>query len=69
MEVLDCLASDACSTDNASSFEDWCRDIGYDTDSWRAHRTFKIIEAQAAKLKRFLGDDLYEALLYNTERE
>ena len=27
--VLDCLASDSASIDNARGFEDWCSDFGY----------------------------------------
>ena len=32
-DVLNCLASEA---SGADSFEDWCADAGYDTDSWKA---------------------------------
>ena len=67
-DVLDCLASDAASIENARSFEDWCSDFGYDTDSRRAERTFKTCERQAHKLKQFLGPDLYDTLPWNTER-
>lgn len=66
-DVLDCLASDAASVDSARSFEDWCSDIGYDTDSRKAERTYKACERQAAALKQFVGAD-YDALLYETER-
>ena len=67
-DVLDCLASDASGVDNASSFEDWCGEYGYDTDSRKAERIFKVCERQAAKLRNFLGQDDYEALLWHTER-
>lgn len=67
-EVLDCLASDAAGYENARSFEDWAGDYGYDTDSRKAERTFKTIEKQAASLKRVLGEELYKALLWDTER-
>jgi hypothetical protein len=67
-ELLDCLASDAASVDNARSFEDWAGDFGYDTDSRKALRTYKTCEKQAAKLKALLGDEAYEQLLYHTER-
>ena len=65
--VLDCLASDAASVDNAQSFEEWARDLGYEEDS-RAERTFKACESQAQKLRTFLGADLYAELLYKTDR-
>lgn len=67
--VLDCLASDASSFDNAQSFEDWAADMGWDTDSRKAERTFKAIKRQSERLKRFLGSTAaYETLLYHTER-
>jgi hypothetical protein len=67
-EVLDCLASDASSIENARNFEDWAAEYGYDTDSRKAERTFKTCEAQAAKLRAFLGDG-YEELLWKCERQ
>jgi hypothetical protein len=68
-EVLDCLASDAASVENAGSFEDWCGEYGYDTDSRKAEATYRLIEKQAAKLKALLGADEYKLLLFHTERE
>jgi hypothetical protein len=66
-DILDCLASDAASVDNARSFEEWAADYGYDTDSRKAEKIFRACEAQAAKLSAFLGDE-YSNLLYETER-
>lgn len=65
-DVLSCLASDSSSVDN-NSFEEWCRDLGYDTDSRKAEKTYNICVKQAKRLKQFLGDSLYEELLYETE--
>lgn len=66
-EVLDCLASDASGA--TGSFEDWCSDYGYDTDSRKAEKTYKIIQRQSGKLRAFLGSDFtFENLLYRTER-
>lgn len=65
-DVLDCLASDSCGVDQ--SFEDWAADLGYDTDSRKAERTFRICQEQARKLKAILGPDAYQELLYETER-
>ena len=65
--VLDCLASDANCIDNAQTFVAWASELGYDPDSRKAEKIFKVCEKQAEKLKNFLGDDLYEDLLYNTE--
>jgi hypothetical protein len=67
-EVLDCLASDAAGYDNAQSFEDWAGELGYDTDSRKAERTYKAIAKQAESLKRVLSEELYKALLWDTER-
>lgn len=67
-DILDCLASDAASYENAQDFEDWAPDFGYDTDSRKAEGVYKAVSKGAAKLKRFLGPDAYETLLWNTER-
>jgi hypothetical protein len=67
--VLDCLASDAASIENAPDFREWCAEFGYDTDSRKAHRTFKICQRQAQRLKNFLGDPAeYQRLLFETDR-
>jgi hypothetical protein len=68
-DVLDCLASDAAGAENAQDFEEWCSEYGYDPDSRKAEKTYNTVEHQAARLKTFLGDDLYNELLWNTERE
>lgn len=65
-DVLDCLASDANGADQ--DFEAWCKDYGYDADSRKHHATFKVIQKQTRKLERLLGPELFEQLLYKTER-
>jgi hypothetical protein len=65
--VLNCLASDSSSVENTRSFEDWASDLGYDPDSRKAEKIFKTCEVQAAKLKKFLGEDLYKTLLWDVE--
>jgi len=67
-EVLDCLASDSASVENARDFEDWAQEFGYDTDSRKAEKTYRQCERQAEKLKRLLGEEAYKALLWDTER-
>ncbi len=64
-DVLSCLASDASGA--TGTFEDWCADYGYDVDSRKAEKTYKIIQRQASKLESLLGPELYEELLYKTE--
>ncbi len=68
-DLLDCLALDSSGIDNARSFEDWCSEYGYDTDSRKAEKTFKVCERQAQKLKTFLPSGEYEMLLWHVERE
>lgn len=67
-DVLDCLASDASGYDNAKSFEDWASEYGYDTDSRSAEKIYKTVKRQAEQLKRVLGAEAFEELLYKTER-
>lgn len=66
-DVLDCLASDASSYDNARNFEDWCSDFGYDTDSRKAEKTYNLCAELAKDLKHFL-DSHYDTLLYKVEK-
>jgi hypothetical protein len=65
-EVLDNLASGASSADQ--SFEDWCSDFGYDTDSRKAERTYSAVREQTFSLRKLLGHRDFEALLQNVER-
>ena len=67
-EVLDCLASDATGIENARSFDEWCGEYGYDTDSRRAERTYKLCCKQAERLRNLLGPSAYAALLWETDR-
>jgi hypothetical protein len=66
-DVLSSLSLDSSGVENSRSFEDWAAEYGYDTDSRKAERIYKVCEKQANKLKTFLGDDLYQELLYHTE--
>jgi hypothetical protein len=68
--VLDSLASDASSVENAPDWLDWAEEMGYEdaADLRRARATHAVIVKQAAELKALLGDDAYDALLWNTER-
>jgi len=53
--------SDAQSVDDARDFEDWCAELGYDTDSRKAERTFRACQRIAERLRQFLGDAYDEA--------
>ncbi len=63
-DVLGCLASDSAGPD---SFEDFCREYGYDEDSRTAERTFNACQKQKSELESFLGAELFGELLYQTE--
>jgi hypothetical protein len=54
-DVLECLCSDAMSVDQ--DFENWCADLGFDSDSRKDERTYKACVKIAEKLRRFLGED------------
>lgn len=56
-EVLECLCLDASGYENADSFEDWCGEYGYDTDSRKAEATYRQVERQTEGLRRLLGND------------
>jgi hypothetical protein len=72
-DVLDCVAADAASVDDARSWEEWAEDLGYfpfdDADDYRRARwAFETVERQAAELRELIGDDAYESLLWKAER-
>jgi hypothetical protein len=61
-EVIECLLSDAAGVANARSFEDWCSDYGYDSDSRKAERIYNACAGHAAKLENFLGAEYQHAV-------
>jgi len=65
--VLDCLQSDARTAEDCASFEDFCSDLGYDSDSRKAEKLYKAVQRQTDKLRRFLGADLFTELLQTEE--
>lgn len=78
-DVLDCLASDASGYENTGTpvrgkvsrddvFHNWCAEYGYSSDSRKAEKILKTVKRQAEQLKRTLGAEAYQELLYNTER-
>lgn len=68
-QVLDYLASEASTYENANGFEDWARDLGYDEDSSKAKSIWKAIQRGSKRLQDVLGNVAYRELLWNTERE
>lgn len=68
-DVLNCLASDSAGLDNSTTFESWCAEYGYDTDSRKAEKIYRACQKQRDQLERLIGDATeFETLLYNTER-
>lgn len=61
-DVLECLRSDALSVDGAADFETWASDLGYDTDSRKAHAAYRACLRIEHRLRRFLGEDIYREL-------
>lgn len=53
-DVLDSLLSDSGTPD--FSFEEWCAEYGYDTDSRRAEKTYKACLKQTERFQAFLED-------------
>ncbi len=58
VDVLESLCMDASGADQ--SFDEWCSDYGYDTDSRKAERTYRSVQEQTRRLRRLLGDDFDE---------
>lgn len=63
LEVLECLVSDARSYRDARSFEEWAGDLGYDTDSRAAEKTYKECKRIADRLGTFLTAEEWDAAL------
>ncbi len=64
-DVLESLLSDASMFDN-ESYGDWAADLGLDPDTAAARKTYKAVERQTGKLRRFLGE-AYEDVLYHED--
>lgn len=61
LNALYCIVSDAIS--GLDSFEDFCGNLGYDTDSREAHKTWKACQSSSTKALRVLGvsrSELYD---------
>lgn len=60
-DVVDSLRSDAIGCDQ--SFEDWCADLGYDSDSRRAERTYHACVRTRVRLAQLLGREGFARLM------
>ena len=65
--ILHCLAMDAHSA--GDSFEEWCANFGYDTDSRKAYRTYEACEDTRDNLNRIFGDSALEELFFETSED
>lgn len=63
LEVLECLVRDAAGYRDASSFEEWAEDLGYDTDSREAEKTYNACNRIADRLGTFLTAEEWDAAL------
>jgi hypothetical protein len=59
VDVLDCLVNDASSIENACDFEDWANELGLDSDSRSAEKSYKITQRQSQRLLKFLDSDSF----------
>ena len=61
LDAFDCFISDGMAA--IGSFEDFCMDFGYDTDSRRAYGIYQACRRSREKLERITGlegDELYD---------
>lgn len=58
--VLDCLLSECSAL--YEDFEEWACNLGFDSDSRKAEKTYKACVKLGNKIKRLLGDD-FDAFL------
>ncbi len=65
-DLISCLVLD--SRGVGQSFESWCSDYGYDTDSRKAFSIYEDCQENATKLRQAVGNDLFNELM-NAEEE
>lgn len=61
-DVLNCLALDSLSFENARDFEDFANEFGYDTDSRRAEKIYRACEKTSKSMHRLFSDYQLEEL-------
>lgn len=60
-DVLYCLASDARGVEHAT-FEDFCSEYGYDTDSRKAERLYEACKRTSKQMRDLFGDETFEEI-------
>jgi len=66
--VLSCLACDCASWEEAEGPYEFACELGYD-NAWEARRVYDKVGRQRVRLRAFLGQEAYDRLLWETERE
>lgn len=66
-DVLWCLIQDSHCVAYGQTFDDFCSELGYDSDSRSAERIYKAIKSQSSKLSKFLGMSLEEIVQIEEE--
>jgi len=67
-DVLDSLASDASTLYQFQSFADWADELGYDSDSISAHKTWRAVQDNTSNLAKCIGYQAMIELIEQTER-
>jgi hypothetical protein len=67
-DVLDEVAAAAAVVETARCFEEWAIQMGFDPDSRHAERVYRSWRKRTSNLRKLLGDEHYEQLLWGTER-
>lgn len=65
-EIIETLAMDASYVDY-ENFEEWCDLFGYNPDSRQAERLFLTMKEKAKDFRRFLGPELFNTLLEESQ--
>lgn len=66
-DVMSCLVSDA--NAGMATFDDFCNEFGYDTDSRKAEQTWQACQRIGKQLSHLFGADYTEAMEHGWERE
>ncbi len=67
-DVLDEVAAEAAVVETARCFEEWAVLMGFDSDSRHAERVYRAWRHRTSNLRKLLGTERYERLLWGTER-
>lgn len=66
-EIFESLALDAGGFESADGFASWADEYGYEHTA-KAKKTYKAVASEATRLRKFLGDKLYERLVFGGRR-